>query len=261
MAPRGHVPEPHTIVIFVAPRGQGPTVRREGDRRDRGGVAAQRIPAAVLAEAPEVAPLEAAEVVLAGLGQVPFQHGAGVPESAGLPGMQGQAHVGGIEQAAGLIRFPGRAVGLFEGDGSLRRFPALGSLGDVFLPFRPLPLPGDERKADQEDQGDDPNCPQQDSPPPALLGSPRRASRVSPSAWTRSSSACRARSSAAARNPATASATAPASAGRSAGSNARHFLHKATSSGSAPQASSRAKQSSSLPRSACTRTDSNVSPT
>ena len=31
MVPRGHVPEPHTIV--VASRGQGLTVRREGDRR------------------------------------------------------------------------------------------------------------------------------------------------------------------------------------------------------------------------------------
>jgi hypothetical protein len=65
----------------------------------------------------------------------------------------------------------------------------------------------------------------------------------------------------AARNAATALATSPAFAGRSAGSKARQRWHNATSSGSAPDAARRAKQSSILPHSAIIRTDSAVSPT
>ena len=93
-----------------------------------------------------------------------------------------------------------------------------------------------------------PPAPPVPRPPPRPTAAASAARPPATSAAARSSSACRARSSAAARRPATAAATSPASAGRSAGSGARHRLHRATSSGSAPQPSSRAKASSSLAR-------------
>ena len=157
---------------------------------------AQRIPAAVLAEPPEVAPLEAAEVLLAGLGHVPFQRGPGVRRCRRPPRHAGQAHVGGIEQAARLVGFPGGEIRLFRGDLSLGRFLLLGSPGDVLLPFCRLPFPGDPGKADQENQHQSRRQTSHHriatAPPPGPFRPPHRPGQIGSPARNRASSSARA---------------------------------------------------------------------
>src|SRR5262249_40686251 len=95
-------------------------------------------------------------------------------------------------------------------------------LGRRLLPFEPHPL--------------------QLRPPPPLIGRPAAPGPAPPT-------------------PPPACATPPPPAGQPAGSNASRSYPNAPSPGSAPEPSGRAKHSPSLPRPACTRTDSNVSPT
>src|SRR4051812_9455967 len=70
VSPRGYVPQPHALVL--GGRDQGLPIGRKSDGGDRRRMGWKRAPAAVLAEPPEVAPLETAQVFLPGLGQVPF---------------------------------------------------------------------------------------------------------------------------------------------------------------------------------------------
>ena len=116
-----------------------------------------------------------------------------------------------------------------------RHRPVLLPLGR--LPVRP-PRPG-------PDEGEDQHAGRQRPPPATAAASAARPPAPRPPPGPAPPAA--AGSSTAARYAATAAATRPASAGRPSRSGARHRLHRATSSGSAPHASSRAKASSSCP--------------
>ena len=139
---------PDAVVTRLWPGSCRPARRRATGSRP---CARQRLPAAVAAEPPEVAPFEAAQVLLAGLGPLPLQQAPGAAGVARLPGLLGQAHFRGVEQATGPVASASR-VCLVHGDLSLLRLRQLGGPGDALLPFRLPPFPGDTGEAGQEDQ-------------------------------------------------------------------------------------------------------------
>src|SRR5262245_56581442 len=100
--PPSHVPEPDASILTR--RSQRLAVGREPGCVDSSRVPTERVPASFLAEPPEVAPLDPAQVFLVSPGPLPLQQFPRPHQVARLPRLLGDVHVRGIAQVALMLR-------------------------------------------------------------------------------------------------------------------------------------------------------------